>query len=169
MMQKHGEPDRPRLPCGWRRRLARLPIAFYRAGLGPVLGRRLLLLRHTGRLSGLDQFVVLEIVAHDPERGTWTLAPGFGSTAAWYRNLQAAPKTTIQVGNRHYAVTAHFPSADEGSELMTRYARSHPRAARRLCAFVGVRVPDGSPHSYRRAGQRIPFVRLEAAIGQQLP
>ncbi|KAB2588692.1 nitroreductase family deazaflavin-dependent oxidoreductase [Streptomyces arboris] len=169
MMQKHGEPDRPRLPRGWRRRLARLPIAFYRAGLGPALGRRLLLLRHTGRHSGLDQFVVLEVVAHDPERGTWTLASGFGPDAAWYRNLQAAPKTTIQVGNRHYAVTAHFPSAEEGSELMARYARSHPRAARRLCAFMGARVPNGSPHSYRQVGLRIPFVRLEAALGQHLP
>ncbi|MEU0162247.1 nitroreductase family deazaflavin-dependent oxidoreductase [Streptomyces sp. NPDC006261] len=167
--QAHGEPRRPRLPRGWRRRLARLPIAFYRVGLGPALGRRLLLLRHTGRHSGLDRYAVLAVVAHDPERGTWILASGFGPAAAWYRNLQAAPKTTIQVGNRHYAVTAHFPSADEGGELMARYARSHPRAVRRLCAFMKVQVPDGSPHSYRPAGLRIPFVRLEAALGQHLP
>ncbi|MBT2429294.1 nitroreductase family deazaflavin-dependent oxidoreductase [Streptomyces sp. ISL-112] len=127
-------------------------MAFYRAGLGPALGRRLLLLRHTGQHSGLDRYAVLAVVAHDPDQGTWILASGFGPTAAWCRNLQAAPKTSIQVGNRHYAVTAHFPSADEGSELMARYTRYHPRAARRLCAFMGVRVPDGSPHSYRQVG-----------------
>ncbi|MFD5202206.1 nitroreductase family deazaflavin-dependent oxidoreductase [Streptomyces sp. NPDC058375] len=159
---------RPPLPRGWRRRLARLPIAFYRVGLGPVFGRRLLLLHHTGRNSGLDRRVALEVVAYDPVQGTWTLASGFGPEAAWYRNLRATPKTTIQVGNRHYAVTAHFPSAEEGGEIMARYAPAHPRTARRLCAFMGFDVADGSADSYRRAGRRIPFVRLDAAPGQHV-
>ncbi|MDX3486549.1 MULTISPECIES: nitroreductase family deazaflavin-dependent oxidoreductase [unclassified Streptomyces] len=165
--QQHARRSRPPLPRGWRRRLARLPIALYRVGLGPVFGRRLLLLHHTGRNSGLDRRVALEVVAHDRAEGTWILASGFGPEAAWYRNLRASPKTTIQVGNRHYAVTAHFPSADEGGEIMARYAPAHPRTARRLCAFMGFDV-DGSADSYRRAGRRIPFVRLEAAPGQRV-
>ncbi|MEV6436744.1 nitroreductase family deazaflavin-dependent oxidoreductase [Streptomyces anulatus] len=165
--QQHAGPSRPPLPRGWRRRLARLPIAFYGVGLGPVFGRRLLLLHHTGRNSGLDRRVALEVVAHDRAEGTWFLASGFGPEAAWYRNLRASPKTTIQVGNRHYAVTAHFPSAEEGGEIMARYAPVHPRTARRLCAFMGFDV-DGSADSYRRAGRRIPFVRLEAAPGQRV-
>ncbi|MFF8501572.1 nitroreductase family deazaflavin-dependent oxidoreductase [Streptomyces anulatus] len=165
--QQHAGRGRPPLPRGWRRRLARLPVALYGVGLGPVFGRRLLLLHHTGRNSGLDRRVALEVVAHDRAEGTWILASGFGPEAAWYRNLRASPKTTIQVGNRHYAVTAHFPSADEGGEIMARYAPAHPRTARRLCAFMGFDV-DGSPDSYRRAGRRIPFVRLEAAPGQRV-
>ncbi|MFC8626223.1 nitroreductase family deazaflavin-dependent oxidoreductase [Streptomyces anulatus] len=165
--QQHARRSRPPLARGWRRRLARLPIAFYRVGLGPVFGRRLLLLHHTGRNSGLDRRVALEVVAHDRAEGTWVLASGFGPEAAWYRNLRATPKTTIQVGNRHYAVTAHFPSADEGGEIMARYAPARPRTARRLCAFMGFDV-DGSADSYRRAGRRIPFVRLEAAPDQRV-
>ncbi|GAA2332474.1 hypothetical protein GCM10010431_64270 [Streptomyces kunmingensis] len=79
------KPPRPRppLPRGRRRRLARLPLALYRAGLGPLFGRRLLLLHHTGRSSGLDRQVVLEVVASDAERGSWSLASGFGPRAAW--------------------------------------------------------------------------------------
>lgn len=50
---------------------------------------------------------------------------------------------------------------------MARYAPAHPRTARRLCAFMGFDV-DGSADSYRRAGRRIPFVRLEAAPGQRV-
>jgi deazaflavin-dependent oxidoreductase (nitroreductase family) len=165
--QPHAGPSRPPLPRGWRRRLARLPIAFYRVGLGPVFGRRLLLLHHTGRNSGLDRRVALEVVAYDADRAAWFLASGFGPEAAWYLNLRASPKTTIQVGNHHYAVTAHFPSADEGGEIMARYAPAHPRTARRLCAFMGFDV-DGGPDSYRRAGRRIPFVRLDAAPGQHV-
>ncbi|MFI5660906.1 nitroreductase family deazaflavin-dependent oxidoreductase [Streptomyces sp. NPDC051684] len=155
-------PNRPELPRGWTRRLARLPIGLYRMGLGPLFGRRLLLLHHTGRVSGLDRRVVLEVVAHDSVDGTWILASGFGPKAAWFQNLRATPKTEIQVGNRHYAVTAHFLTPEEGSDIMARYAPRHPRAARRLCAFMGIEV-DGTADSYRRAGRQIPFVRLESA------
>ncbi|MGY0019900.1 nitroreductase family deazaflavin-dependent oxidoreductase [Streptomyces sp. YJ-C3] len=153
---------RPALPRGWRRRLARLPLALYHVGLGPLLGKRLLLLHHTGRTSGLDRRVVLEVVAHEADRGTWILASGFGPEAAWYQDLRATPKTTIQVGNRHHAVTAYFLNSDEGAETMARHAATHPRTARRLCAFMGFDV-DGSTDSYRQAGRQIPFVRLEAA------
>ncbi|MFF8248364.1 nitroreductase family deazaflavin-dependent oxidoreductase [Streptomyces griseus] len=163
-----GGRSHPPLPRGRRRRLARLPLSFYRVGLGPVFGRRLLLLRHTGRNSGLDRRVVLEVVAHDREEGTWFLASGSGPGAAWYLDLRASPKTTIQFGNRHYAVTAHFPSADEGGEIMARYAPAHPRTARRLLAFTGLDVADGSTDAYRRAGRAIPFVRLDAAPGQRV-
>ncbi|GAA1227420.1 MULTISPECIES: nitroreductase family deazaflavin-dependent oxidoreductase [Streptomyces] len=166
--QQHGTHNRPPLPRGWRRRLARLPIALYGVGLGPVFGKRLLLLHHIGRTSGLDRRVVLEVVAHDTERGNWVLASGFGPKAAWYQNLRATPKTIIQVGNRNYAVTARFLSAEEGGEIMSRYAPAHPRMARRLCAFMGFDV-DGTTESYRQAGRQIPFIRLDADPGRRLP
>ncbi|MZD05739.1 nitroreductase family deazaflavin-dependent oxidoreductase [Streptomyces sp. SID5785] len=161
-------PRRPALPRGGRRRIARLPIGLFRIGLGPLFGHRLLLLHHTGRVSGRDRKVVLEVVAHDPEHGTWTLASGFGPGAAWYRNLKATPRATIQVGNRRHAVTARFLTEAEGAEIMARYAPLHPRTARRLCAFMGFEV-DGSPAAYRRAGRGIPFVRLVADPGGQRP
>ncbi|WP_432168197.1 nitroreductase family deazaflavin-dependent oxidoreductase [Streptomyces sp. bgisy031] len=166
--QQHPTRPRPALPRGWRRRLARLPVGLYRVGIGPLFGKRLLLLHHTGRTSGRDRQVVLEVVAHDADAGSWILASGFGPKADWYQNLRATPKTTIQVGNRHHAVTAHFLSADEGGEIMARYAPAHPRMARRLCAFMGFDL-DGTAESYRQAGRQIPFVRLDAAPGQPLP
>ncbi|MFF9570086.1 nitroreductase family deazaflavin-dependent oxidoreductase [Streptomyces sp. NPDC014685] len=157
---------RPRLPSGWRRRLARLPIGLYRVGLGPLFGKRLLLLHHKGRTSGLDRKVALEVVAH--EHGSWTLAAGFGPKSAWYQNLRHTPRATIQFGRRYYAVTAHFLTAEEGGEIMVRHTSARPRTARRLCALMGFDV-DGSEDSFRRVGRRIPFVRLDAAAGQRLP
>ncbi|MFJ8749312.1 nitroreductase family deazaflavin-dependent oxidoreductase [Streptomyces sp. NPDC102441] len=148
--------------------MARLPVGLFRVGLGPVFGRRLLLLHHQGRSTGLDRTVALEVVAYDREGGSWTLASGFGPKAAWYQNLRRTPKTTVQVGNRHYAVTAHFLREGEGAEVMVRYAAGHPGTARRLCSFMGFEA-DGSVESYRRAGHDIPFVRLDAEPGQPLP
>ncbi|MFI7382177.1 nitroreductase family deazaflavin-dependent oxidoreductase [Streptomyces sp. NPDC049813] len=159
---------RPELPRGRRRRMARLPVTFFRIGLGPLFGRRLLLLHHTGRVSGLDHHVVLEVVACDAESGHWTVASGFGPEADWYQNLRATPKTTVQIGNRHYAVTARFLNEDESGAAMARYAPARPRTARRLCAFMGFGT-DGSTDSYHRIGRQIPFVRLVAEPGQLLP
>ncbi|MGW7426019.1 nitroreductase family deazaflavin-dependent oxidoreductase [Streptomyces sp. NPDC054813] len=164
MPRSQTTPDRPALPVGWRRLAARLRILLFRCGLGWVVGKRLLLLHHTGRLSGLDRRAVLEVVAYDPAGRSWTVASGFGPTAAWYRNLRADPKTLIEVGSHRHAVTARFLPPDEGAEIMARYARHHPRTARRLCAFMGY-APDGTDAGYRLAGRAIPFVLLEAAPG----
>ncbi|MGC9498259.1 nitroreductase/quinone reductase family protein [Streptomyces sp. WG7] len=189
-------PRRPQLPVGRRRTAARLPILLFRAGLGPLFGRRLLLLHHTGRISGRDRQVVLEVVAHDscetgsratgpratdpratgsceygscePSGRSWTVASGFGPQADWYRNLRQQPKTVVQFGNRHHAVTAHFLPAEEGAGIMAEYARRRPGTARRLCAFMGLAV-DGGEASFREAGRAVPFVRLVAAHGDRRP
>lgn len=143
----------------------RLPILLFRAGLGPLFGRRLLLLHHVGRLTGLDRRVVLEVVSHDPVNVSWNVASGFGARADWYQNLRHQPKTVIQIGNRPHAVTARFLSPDDGADIMADYARRHPRTASRLCAFIGLPA-DGSEASFREAGRSIPFVRLDGAIAR---
>ncbi|MGW0761336.1 nitroreductase family deazaflavin-dependent oxidoreductase [Streptomyces sp. NPDC002814] len=154
----------PQLPTGWRRLALRLPILLFRAGLGSLFGKRLLLLHHVGRVSGLDRRVILEVVSYDPIGASWTVASGFGPKADWYQNLREQPKTLMQFGNRPHAVTAHFPTPDEGAEIMADYARRHPRTARRLCTYMGLPI-DGSEASYREAGRAIPFVRLDAPVG----
>ncbi|WP_282695950.1 nitroreductase family deazaflavin-dependent oxidoreductase [Streptomyces sp. CC208A] len=151
-------PRRPHPPTGWKRRLARLPIRLFRGGLGPLFGGRLLLLIHTGRNSGRSREVVLEVVGRD--RDGWIVASGFGPGAQWYRNLRSTPAATVQSGRRYHAVTARFPTPEEGGRIMAAYARRHPRAARALCRFMGFGV-DGSEAAYRAAGEQIPFVRLE--------
>ncbi|MZF84558.1 nitroreductase family deazaflavin-dependent oxidoreductase [Streptomyces sp. SID5643] len=164
MAARDTEPRRPRPPSGWRRLALRLPILLYRAGLGPLFGKRLLLLHHTGRVSGLDRMTVLEVVSFDPAEPSWTVASGFGAGADWYLNLRAQPQTLIRFGNRPHAVTAHFLPPEEGSDIMAGYACRHPRTARRLCAFTGLPVAGGEA-SFREAGQAVPFMRLEASGG----
>lgn len=164
MPHRETRDTRPQLPTGWRRLVARAPLLLFRAGLGPVLGKRFLLLHHVGRTTGLDRHVVLEVVAHETLGPGWTVASGFGPRSDWYRNLRARPKTVIQLGNRYHAVTARFLSPDDGAQIMADYARRHPRTARRLCAFMGLPA-DGTETSFRDAGRDIPFVRLEAAEG----
>ncbi|MFF1919905.1 nitroreductase family deazaflavin-dependent oxidoreductase [Streptomyces sp. NPDC058221] len=154
-------PRRPASPAGWRRTALRLPVHMFRAGLGPLFRGRLLLLVHTGRSSGQSRLTAVEVVesATVDGRRSWTVASGFGPAADWYRNLKRTPQATVQVGRRFHAVTASELPAEEGGELMMRYAPRHPRVARRLCAYMGFAV-DGSADGYRTVGESIPFVRL---------
>jgi deazaflavin-dependent oxidoreductase (nitroreductase family) len=159
---------RRQLPVGWQRFVARLTIALFRCGLGWVFGKRLLLLHHQGRVSGLDRRVVLEVVEYSPADDSLIVASGFGPGAAWYRNLRAQPKTLIQLGNRHFAVTARFLTPEAGAEVMARNAPRHPRIARRLCALLSL-PPDGTEAGFREAGRAVPFVRLLAERDSRLP
>ncbi|MFD4294728.1 nitroreductase family deazaflavin-dependent oxidoreductase [Rhodococcus sp. NPDC058505] len=151
----------PGPPTGVRRLLFRTPIRLYRARLGWLLGGRFLLLHHRGRKSGLPREVVLEVVEHSPD-GSYVIASGFGKGSDWYRNLLAAPDTTIQVGRRTLAVHAATIDPDTGADLMARYATRHPRAGRALCRLMGFEV-DGTPADFAAAGRLIPFVRLVPA------
>lgn len=150
--------DRPGPPTGLRRLAFRTPIALYRAHLGWLLGGRFVLLHHRGRKTGRPRQVVLEVVEHSPD-DSYVIAAGFGTKSDWYRNLLAAPETTIQVGRRRTAVHAATIDQDDGAELMARYASRHPRAGRALCTLMGFEV-DGSPADFAAAGRLIPFVRL---------
>jgi deazaflavin-dependent oxidoreductase (nitroreductase family) len=148
---------KPGPPTGLRRRLWRLPIQLYRLGLGPLMGRRVMLLTHLGRVSGQRRQAVIEVVEHD-ERG-WVAASGFGPRADWYQNVLKTPDVTLQVGGRTLPVTATPLPADEGAEIMAQYAPRHPTAARRLSRIMGFEV-DGSVQDYREVGRLVPFVRF---------
>ncbi|WP_406175834.1 nitroreductase family deazaflavin-dependent oxidoreductase [Streptomyces sp. NBC_00996] len=160
MTQDESTSNLPQPPTGWRRLAFRLPIRLYRAGLGPLLGKRFLLLHHTGRKSGRERQAVIEVVSYDQHAGTWTVASGFGPKSDWYQNLRHRPQAAIQFGRRRFTVTTHFLSPEEGADIMADYARRHPRAARRLCSLMGFPV-DGSEADFRKVGEATPFARLE--------
>ena len=147
-------------PKGLQRLFFRFPIYLYRANLGWLLGKRFLLLNHTGRKSGLPRQTVLEVAHYDPTTDTYTIASGFGTQSDWYRNLQQNPQVTIQVGRRKTAVSAHLLSPHESGQAMIRYAHQYPKTARRLMQVLGF-TGDGSDQSYYDiASQHIHFVAL---------
>jgi len=129
-------------------------------GLGRLLGKRLMLLNHTGRRSGQPRQAVVEVAGFDPTTNIYTVASGFGSKSDWYRNVCAAPNVTIQVGSRRMQATARPLSPAESGAAMVDYAHRHPSLARALTKVIGHQV-DGSDETYRQvAEQHIPFVEF---------
>lgn len=114
------------------RPLMRAPIWLYRARLGALLGRRLLMLEHIGRTSGARRYVVLEVVDHHaPDGGpeSYVVASGFGERAQWFRNIRANPRVRVYAGSRAPApATARVLDRAEADRTMAAYANRHRRA-----------------------------------------
>ncbi len=140
------------------RAFLRAPILLYRWHLGWLLGGRLLMLEHVGRVSGATRRTVLEVVDRDAA-GRVTVASGWGPGSQWYRNVRAQPAVTVQMGRRRIPVTAVFPDADDVVPALQRYAGRHPRAARALFRYMGAPV-DGSAESLRAAAHHVPWVQF---------
>ena len=147
-------------PSGLSRAVFRAPIHLYRLGLGGLFGKRILLLTHTGRVSGMPRQVILEVVEHDPTDGSFVVASGWGPTAAWYRNILHTPQVSVQVGRHTIPVTAVPLTAEEGADIFARYAARHRAAARYLLPRLLGFAVDGTEADFRAVGQRMPFVRL---------
>ncbi|WP_077089245.1 nitroreductase family deazaflavin-dependent oxidoreductase [Mycobacterium rhizamassiliense] len=147
-----------RPPAGLARNALRLPIHIYRLKLGWLFGSRLLLLNHTGSVSGRPRQTILEIVERSSD--SYVVASGWGPAAAWYRNILHDPDVTIEVGTRTLPVTAVPLDAEEGAEVFSRYGSTHRTTAKHVLPRVlGVAV-DGSDADFRAVGRHLPFVRF---------
>ncbi|WP_067825654.1 nitroreductase family deazaflavin-dependent oxidoreductase [Actinomadura kijaniata] len=140
------------------RRLARAPIHLYRAGLGAVFGARLLMLEHTGRVTGARRHVVLEVVDR-PAPDTYVVVSGFGERSQWYRNVLADPDVRVSTGLRRGVPARAVPMPEqESAETLRRYARARPRAWRNLRAVI--ERATGAPVT------TLPMVRLTLSAGR---
>ena len=158
MPEKVGNAEPPK---GFSRLLWRAPIWIYRLGLGGLIKKRMLLLHHTGRKSGLPRQNVLEIVDHDQATGTYYVASGFGKKSDWYQNIVKQPDVTITVGREETPVAAvPLPPEDSGKALVD-YAHRNPTAAKTLMRLCGYKV-DGSDEDFFIMGRdNLPFIALK--------
>jgi len=67
---------------------------LYAIGLGPVVGKIILLLTTTGRKSGLPRVTPLQYECID---GDYYLGAARGLRADWVRNIQADPRVSVRV------------------------------------------------------------------------
>ncbi len=148
-------PDPPR---GYRAILWRLPIWFYRLKLGWMFGHRMLLLTHSGRVSGKSRQAMLEVVHYDKGSNTHYVASGFGEQADWYKNIIKDPKVSIQAAGRKIPVVAEQLNTQEAAPIFSEYHRRHPKALRGLAKLVGYDIPDEDKEMLSFFQNRIPLI-----------
>lgn len=140
----------------------RLPICLYRSGLGWMLGKRFLLLRHVGRKSGKIRFAVLEIIHNLPEPERYYAVSGFGTRSNWYQNILQRNDVEIQVGNKRIPVHSKQLDPPEGSEMLFAYAQNNPRSLQALSNLMGYEI-EFTPQGIREFGRNIPVIQFSAA------
>jgi len=70
-----------------------LPIFAWRFGLGPILGKYILIFTQIGRKTGMPRRTAVE---YHSINGMKYIPCAFGIKAQWYRNLLSNPRVTIQ-------------------------------------------------------------------------
>jgi deazaflavin-dependent oxidoreductase (nitroreductase family) len=73
--------------------------ALYAIGLGPLIGRLILLLTTTGRKTGLPRVTPLQYEEID---GAFYLGSSRGQRADWFRNILANPHVEVRVKSRRF-------------------------------------------------------------------
>jgi len=114
-----------RLPKPLLRLIRYPPRLAYALGLGPLLGRYVLLLTTIGRKSDLKRVTPLQ---YEEQDGIIYVGAARGTKADWFRNIVANPQVTVRVRNRRFKAQAEAITDTErvADFLELRLAR-HPR------------------------------------------
>jgi deazaflavin-dependent oxidoreductase (nitroreductase family) len=84
------------------------PRIAYALGLGPLIGRLVLLLTTRGRKTGLLRVTPLQ---YEQIEGKYYVASAFGTRTDWYRNILADQGVRVRVGRKEFEAFAE-PSSD---------------------------------------------------------
>jgi deazaflavin-dependent oxidoreductase (nitroreductase family) len=133
----------------------RAPVALYRLGLGRLMTRRMLLLSHIGRKSGLTRQTVLEVVESNGENPV--IVSGFGSKSDWYKNVLAHPEVRVNWAGDRFTAFARRLDGSDAAAVFERYRRDHPKAAAAIGNRLGIAIED-SPQD---AAAKMPVLILE--------
>jgi deazaflavin-dependent oxidoreductase (nitroreductase family) len=150
-------------PSGFMRLLFRFPILLYRLKLGWLLGGRMLLLEHRGRKSGITRRAVIEVVDHDEQKDSYTVAAAWGKQADWYKNIEADPKVNVEVGRKRFAALAETLSADDAAQHLSVYANKHPFAFRQLGSKLFDIESRDTAQVIQSMTEAVPFVEFTPA------
>jgi deazaflavin-dependent oxidoreductase (nitroreductase family) len=99
--------------AAWARSVVRLPLLTWRLGLGPIIGKWLMVLTTRGRKSGLPRHVMVE---YHVMNGRKYAPSGFGAMAQYYQNIMADPHVTIQTASG--TERARAVRVTDGAELL---------------------------------------------------
>ena len=146
-----------RLPRTFRRLIHYPPRLAYALGLGPLIGRLVLLLTTTGRKSGKARVTPLQYEQID---GVYYVAAAFGPKTDWVRNLQAEPRAQVRVLRRQFSASAELMDDPERIAQYLEYRlQRRPRLMRALLRRGGL-PPNPTRQQFLRFAQNLVLVAL---------
>ncbi|MBO8184309.1 nitroreductase family deazaflavin-dependent oxidoreductase [Streptomyces spirodelae] len=147
-------------PEGLALKLLKLPVHFYRLGLGRLFGERMLMINHVGRVTGKQRSTVVEVIRHEQRDDSYLIASGWGPRTDWYRNLLSRRRATIQVAGRTKPVRVEPLPQEEATEIVAGYFWRNRAMAKRLLPRLYGYAVDGSKSDFYEVARHVPMVRL---------
>ena len=135
-MSKTTKQTEPRHPSGFHiamKILGTLHRGLYRASGGKLgktfFGTPVLLLTTTGRRTGRPRTWPLTYLSEGENLIVIASNGGQPNHPAWYLNLWAKPRVSVQLGQRNYKMIAQIPEGDERARLWSRVVEEYPAYA----------------------------------------
>ena len=121
-------------------RLLHLPPRLaYAIGLGPLLGRFVLLMTTTGRKSGRRRVTPLQYEEID---GAFFLGAALGGKSDWVRNIRANPQVEIQVKRLHFGGQARIiQDIEQIADFLELRLQRHPKMIGAIMRKDGIPFP----------------------------
>jgi deazaflavin-dependent oxidoreductase (nitroreductase family) len=115
----------------------RLPLKAYQHNVGPAVGRTFVAFTHVGRTTGRPHQTVAMVLRYDRVTGEVVICAGWGPQTDWYRNLQACPAVTVQLGGQTFTPEQRFLSEAEACDVGRQFRREHPHRLRFFSTVLG--------------------------------
>ena len=141
---------------GWRKQFMKMPLRYWRMGLGPILQRWFVVLTTTGRKSKQPRHTMLEYSVMD---GKTYLGSGWGERPDWCKNIAADPRVTLQSGRGTEGAIARRVTDD--AELARLYHAAKARKSpvwKEYLASLGI---EDTVEDYVAKKDRLVIFRLD--------
>ena len=112
------------------------PRILYALGLGPLVGRIILLLTTTGRVTGLKRVTPLQYEELD---GRYYMGSMRGVQADWFQNIMADPHVHVRVGRIQFRGVAEAVTDPQRiADFLELRLERHPRMVGAIMRSAGV-------------------------------
>ncbi len=106
------------------KKVQRIHRVLYAIGMGPVVGRIILLITTVGRKTGRKHVTPVQYELID---GKYYIGSARGMKSDWYRNLQANPNVEVQVKSLHFSGCAEtITDPKRISDFLDHRLHTHP-------------------------------------------
>jgi deazaflavin-dependent oxidoreductase (nitroreductase family) len=134
-------------------------MTAYRLGLGPLIGRVILLLTTTGRKTGLARVTPLQYELID---GDYIIGAALGPKSDWVRNIIADPQVQFRVKNERYTGRAKVITDVEDIVAYIEHRIAQRPIMIRLIMWLDGFKPNPSREELEEYARGLAIVRLVA-------
>jgi deazaflavin-dependent oxidoreductase (nitroreductase family) len=107
--------------------------------------KKMIVLHHVGRRSGLARETGLQRIYHDADSGQHYVAAAYGPTSDWWLNVLAEPRVTLDVDGQTLEADGAVVPADKAIDVLESATRNDAKLRGQVFKHAGVDPddPDG--------------------------